>query len=74
MRPDFKDLKDVVEWLKAHDDEARKMAEASKAYMDREFGKVRSKQTKSSKASRPSIYHGHLFLDDSNCAAFFLDC
>ena len=42
VRPDFKDLKDVIEWLKANDDEARKMAEASKTYMEREFGEVSS--------------------------------
>jgi hypothetical protein len=37
VRPDFKDLKDVVNWLREHDDEAHKMARASKLYM-RQFG------------------------------------
>ena len=38
VRPDFKDLKDVVQWLRDHDGYAQKMALASRAYMQSQFG------------------------------------
>ena len=59
MRPDFQDLKDVVEWLRAHDDEARKMAEASKEYMRREFGEAEDEYRLSAAVLRLYVAYVH---------------